>query len=94
MRADSVPTRGRVVGHEPHGQGHRLAAALGGAPDVVLELVVPERARDDCEEVRARELAFLPEELVAAAAHGADRQLGGHDHEGGARTRQRVAGGR
>ena len=54
MRADSVPTRGASLGHEAHGQRHGLAAALGGAPDVVLELVVPERARDDCEEVRAR----------------------------------------
>ena len=94
MRAESVPTAGRACGHQPHRERHGLAAALGRPADVVLELAVTERARDEFEEVRAHELAFLPEELVAAAAHRADLQLGGHDDEGGAGPRQRVAGGR
>ena len=34
----------RVLGHEAHRQRDGLAAALGGAPDVLLELVVAERA--------------------------------------------------
>jgi hypothetical protein len=89
------PRRHRAVGWrafegEPDRQHDGLVAAPGRARDGRGQRVVPDRARQQLEQLHPHERLLATEDALADGAHRAHGQLAGGDQEGGARVRERV----
>src|ERR687898_629234 len=82
----------RVGGRLAQAQRHddRVAGPLRGDGGLADELVVPERASDQVEQVGADQCLLLAKKALAGLTHRAHAQLIVEDQEGGGRARQRL----